>query len=356
VLGSVASWNRRRVRVVVGASLIYLATLLPFFVIGRLRVQVVPVMAVLAAAGVLWLVQRLRAGDAKALAIGGVVLAACAPAVLIRPDWMAQRHDSVVAIDWYNLGSVLARSGDPDGAVRAYEHAVDTNAASVPAALRALGTHYQERGDLPRAEATMRRVLELRPDSRRGRTALLGLYEIMLRDPRYQNDPGIRARRDALAAGDVATVLSSSAAVPSRIDRPSVDTETALAPAAREAMLARLTDEGPHAAWIVHEPRDAHAVALAGQLKAIFEAAGWTVRSNDAAGFPLRPGIVLLAADNTPSPATTAVAEGLARAGLSASVASGYRAYSEERRQSQPDWRGLRLAADQDFVLVVGRR
>jgi tetratricopeptide (TPR) repeat protein len=198
VLGAVTGWRRRRVRVLVAGSALYLATLLPFFIMGRLRIQVLPALAVLGAGGLLWIVERLRSRDRRALLRGAVLLAACAVVVLARPDWMTRRRNSLVAIDWNNLGSALLERGDTPGAIRAYERAVSVNAASVPAALRVLGQLYFQRGEYARAEVHMRRVLELRPDSRSALAALTALYDAMLQDPRYRDDAELRRRRAAL--------------------------------------------------------------------------------------------------------------------------------------------------------------
>jgi len=201
VLGAVTGWRRRRVRVLVVGAAVYLATLLPFFIMGRLRIQVLPALAVLGAGGLLWVVERLYSRDRRALLRGAALLGACAVVVLARPDWMARRRDSLIAIDWNNLGSALLERGDTPGAIRAYERAVSVDAASVPAALRVLGQLYFQRGEYARAEVHMRRVLELRPESRSALAALTALYDAMLQDPRYRDDEGLRRRRAALRAG-----------------------------------------------------------------------------------------------------------------------------------------------------------
>jgi len=51
-----------------------------------------------------------------------------------------------------------------------------------------------------RAETAMRRVLELKPNSRMATEALRALYADMQRDPRWRDDPAIRARARALGA------------------------------------------------------------------------------------------------------------------------------------------------------------
>jgi hypothetical protein len=108
-------------------------------------------------------------------------------------------------------------------------------------------------------------------------------------------------------------------------------------------------------AWLTFDGRDPGARAFAQQLAAAFESAGWTVRGLGEAPFPLRAGLFVFAADETPSPAAAAATNALAAAHLTASVASGYRDYAAERRRADPNWAGFQLAADQEFLIAVGR-
>jgi hypothetical protein len=63
-----------------------------------------------------------------------------------------------------------------------------------------------------------------------------------------------------------------------------------------------------------------------------------------------------MAADDPPSASTSAVAAGLEAARLDAKVASGYRAYAEERKRADGGWHGFDLESGQEFILAVGRR
>lgn len=200
VLGAVVGWRRRGVRVMVAVAAMYLVTLLPFFMMARLRVQLVPPLAVLAGGALAWGVAVVGTRRTRSLAAAAAVLVVSAGAVFYRPEWMAQRRVSSLAIQWNNLAASLADLGRTDEAIEAWEHAVATDARAVPIALRMLGSQYQARGDYVRAENAMRRVLEIKPGSPSGRDALLKLYDEMLRDPRWQHDGDIQARRQALVA------------------------------------------------------------------------------------------------------------------------------------------------------------
>jgi tetratricopeptide (TPR) repeat protein len=212
VLGAVVGRRRRGIRILVTVALAYIASLLPFFVMARLRVQIVPLLAVLGGGAVAWLVAMAWARLVRPLVYAGCVLAAAALLAFHAPDWMAQRRVASLAIEWHNLGVAFASQGRTDDAIRAYEHAVATDATAVPAALRQLGTIYQGRGDYLRAEAAMRRVIELRPSSASGRDALRKLYDAMLADARWRDDAGVRRRRDALGAAKPAANASAAPA------------------------------------------------------------------------------------------------------------------------------------------------
>jgi tetratricopeptide (TPR) repeat protein len=216
VLGAVVGRRRRGVRILVAVAIAYIASLMPFFVMARLRVQLVPLLAVLAGGAVAWLVSMARARLVRPLGYAGGILAAGALLAFYVPDWMAQRRVASLAIEWHNLGVAFASQGRTDDAIRAYEHAVATDATAVPAALRQLGTIYQRRGDYLRAEAAMRRVIELRPSSASGREALRKLYDAMLADARWRDDAGVRRRRDALGAAPLAAGAPAASADPVR--------------------------------------------------------------------------------------------------------------------------------------------
>ena len=105
---------------------------------------------------------------------------------------------------WKLQGDVFTATGKGDP-TPAYERAVAINDASVPAALRTLGDIYLRRREYARAEVHMRRVMELRPDSRSARSALIRLYDTMLQDPRYRDDAEIRQRRTDIAGPGAAS-------------------------------------------------------------------------------------------------------------------------------------------------------
>jgi len=173
LLGAIVSARQSRdARVLIGIILAYSATVLGIFVLARFRAPIVPLLSVFAAGGVVWLERERRVGERRVF-FGGVAL--CGAALIFTtfyPDALEQERRSSLAIAYHNLAETLTEHGDTAGALHAHEQAVKTDDSSVPASLRELGEIYLKRGDYARAEHMMKRVLELKPDSRRAQDAL----------------------------------------------------------------------------------------------------------------------------------------------------------------------------------------
>jgi superkiller protein 3 len=153
-----------------------------------------PILAILAAAALAWLYDAARAAAWRQL---GASVALVTVAVLwthTRPEGLEARRRSGLAIAYHNLGAALEGAGNPTAAIDAYERAVAMDARSVIASMRQLGELYLARGDFDRAERHMLRVIEIKPDSRIGRQALVRLYEKMLQKPRWQSDAQLRQK------------------------------------------------------------------------------------------------------------------------------------------------------------------
>lgn len=174
-LGAIVSWQRRtEVRALVAFTAVYCASVVAFFVFSRYRIQVVPVLAVLAAHGSLWLASQAaaRRWDSAAGGVAAVVLAGwfC----LSSHEW--NDHDRAIAISLNNLAALYIEMGRQDDAIRCYEEAVALSPEGVVGAIRALGDHYLKAGDLGKAEGYMRQVVTIKPESRMGWNALVQLY------------------------------------------------------------------------------------------------------------------------------------------------------------------------------------
>lgn len=106
--------------------------------------------------------------------------------------------------------------------------------------------------------------------------------------------------------------------------------------------------------WLSVGPGDPESAALQAEITKLFEEAGWTVETRTLTGMRLKPGLVLLLADETPPPYTDVVVEAFEASGLEAKSASGYRSYHDEMKQKDANWPGIPMTAEQDMTLVIG--
>lgn len=175
VLGAVV-WFRRKtdVRILVGVTALYCGTVVAFFVFSRYRIQIVPVLVVLAAAAILWLEQQVRAAQWPKLAGGVAVVGLTALFCFQSFEWTDR--DKGVAISLNNLGAIYTDMGDPPKAIAAYEEAAQLSPRGVIGAMRILGDWHLREGNLDRAEGYMRQVVTYKPDSVMGWNALVQLY------------------------------------------------------------------------------------------------------------------------------------------------------------------------------------
>lgn len=194
LLGAVALWSNRRARALVVVVLVYCAGVVAFFVLSRIRVQIVPILAVLAGGGLVWLAQTVARGDARRLATAAVLLAVAGFGATWRPPWMADHERKALAVSWQNAAGQAERAGQPDLGIAAYEMALSISAPDILFSARRLGHLYLERREYEKAERNMLLVLEHKPQSRSGREALVTLYETMWNDPRVPRDDVLRRK------------------------------------------------------------------------------------------------------------------------------------------------------------------
>jgi tetratricopeptide (TPR) repeat protein len=352
VLGGVIGFQRRSARLTVGVAVGYFSSLLPFFVLGRLRVQLLAPLAVLAAGALVWLVESARAQRSRALFVAAAGLLPCLVLASYRAAWMERVHRAGLAVNWNNLGTALAESGKKDAALAAFQRAVAIDAEAVPAALRALGALYEQRADDAQALDVYQRLLELKPQSVSAQAAVRRVQSRISSAPAAAL-PGPRA--EAVPTGTTPIPTSTSAAASGAPNTDAGVGRWTLTSAARAALIARLAGEPVGSAtWISFDGRDEGARALARDLGQAFEQAHWKVAQLAAAPMALRPGLSLFAAGEA-TPTYTAVDDALQAAGLEAHSATGYLDFARDRAAHDPSYHGLTFAEGQDFVLVVGR-
>ena len=124
----------------------------------------------------------------------------------------------------------------------------------------------------------------------------------------------------------------------------------------REALIKNLRAAPPGSpAWIVATTADPKAIALSEELAAAFAKAGWRVVIRGRTQIPVKAGLFLFAGQDVPPDYVGTAQQALEAAGLSPTYSTGYREYYEEMVRTRPGFRGFPLAADQTFVLVIGR-
>jgi hypothetical protein len=106
--------------------------------------------------------------------------------------------------------------------------------------------------------------------------------------------------------------------------------------------------------WFATYTNDQTAVALQRQLEDVFQAAGWEVRANTPIRLTFKYGILLFVAESKAPRYLMDAAKALESAGVKMKVGTGYRAFAEKMKKKNPAWRGIRLAPEQTFVIVIG--
>ncbi|MBM3308111.1 MAG: tetratricopeptide repeat protein [Candidatus Eisenbacteria bacterium] len=127
-----------------------------FFVCSRFRIPVVPALIVFAAAGALWLVDRVRSRDARRF-VAGAALVACA-AALVNADFYGT-HLGDRAQTRYQIGAAHAMKGRHDAAIEEFLKAIEMSGASTPTrakAQNAMGLSLEKLGRSEEALAAYR--------------------------------------------------------------------------------------------------------------------------------------------------------------------------------------------------------
>jgi hypothetical protein len=126
--------------------------------------------------------------------------------------------------------------------------------------------------------------------------------------------------------------------------------------AERAAMLQALAAEqgAVRKVWFAVPAGDAEAAALAEAFGAVFKQAGWETETQRMTGMMLKPGLSILIAEEQPPSYVTVAQQALEATGFQFKSGTGYRAYSEDRKRTDPNWPGIPLVPGQEFVVVIG--
>ena len=137
------------------------------------------------------------------------------------------------------------------------------------------------------------------------------------------------------------------------------------APAARQvtdteraAMLAALGAEqgATRKVWFAMPPNDPEAASLKSAFEGVFKQAGWQTETQTITGMVLKPGLSILIASEEPPSYVSTAQRALESTSFEFKTGTGYRPYYEDRKKADPNWPGIPLGPDQEFVVVVGPR
>ncbi len=125
---------------------------------------------------------------------------------------------------------------------------------------------------------------------------------------------------------------------------------------ARAALIRALRMRPPGTpVWFASSQVNPGAQSLTTALENAFAEAGWRPQPRLIVPFSIRPGVLVLAADETIGDDAEAAASALEAAGLTTKLAGGYRAYYAEMTRTKPGFTGFPLGPMQGYVIVVGR-
>jgi len=183
-----------------------------------------------------------------------------------------------------------------------------------------------------------------------------------------QLQPFLDAARSAYPDADVTTALGSVAqrlTAPPRAAAPrgaavaaaEVRIEEFMPADKQESVLQILRNEpdSGRKAWFLVAQGNAEAQGAQAALQTLFEQSGWPV-DVVRAPYPLKAGVYILAGDETPPAFVDTANAALTSGGLEVQYLTGYRAFVEERKATNPNWVGPELAADQPFTIVIGSK
>ena len=143
IMGACATWSRRQqLWPIYALAATYAASVILFFVVARYRLPLVPLLIVLAAAGLTALIGSRRAVSKMTLA--AVVIVATAA------NWPLHTAASQQAITENNLGAALYETGRPDEAIARYQRALALDPNYTPA-LNNLGAALRSTGRVDEA-------------------------------------------------------------------------------------------------------------------------------------------------------------------------------------------------------------
>jgi hypothetical protein len=168
LLGVWVTWSdRARLLPVSLLFLVYTSTLLVFYLFGRYRIPLIPMLALFAAAAVVRFPEFLRENSARRIAAG--LAAGVAAAVFC--NWPIADEDYMRSVTQYNLGNELVAAGRIDEAMERYGAAIRLHEGNA-VAHHNLGALLAGRDEFDGAISHYERALEIVPDYTQARLNL----------------------------------------------------------------------------------------------------------------------------------------------------------------------------------------
>ena len=160
VVGIVVAWPRRReLWPIPVLALCYAGSVVLFYVVARYRHPLVPMLILLAAAGLVGLPGWWRAASAG---LRGALVAAVAASALFC-NWPVESEARMRSATHRNVAVMLKREGQREASMREFERALELDPDNV-LALHGLGAGFHQRGDLENAMRLYRAALARKAD------------------------------------------------------------------------------------------------------------------------------------------------------------------------------------------------
>ncbi len=163
-----------------------------------------------------------------------------------------------------------------------------------------------------------------------------------------------QAQSDEIAKDESAAEAASPSSVPSR-EVPGADSgPRVLSDEARDVLIFELSALRGKPVWFVRQANDPEADSFQREIEDAFLESGWEIAGSSESTISLRAGLRVFVADDVLPDHVSIAVDGLRAAGFDVFAGSGYRAFYEKQIEKNPNFSGVELAPEQDFVIVVG--
>ncbi len=162
------------------------------------------------------------------------------------------------------------------------------------------------------------------------------------------------AQRDEMVKDENAAEVGSPSSVPSPGVPGADNPPRVLSDEARDILIFELSAIRGKQVWFVRQANDREVDSFQRELEDSFLESGWEIAGSSEAAISLRTGLRVFVADDELSDHVSIAVDGLRAAGFDVFAGSGYRAFYERQIEKNPNFSGVELAPEQDFVIVVG--